>query len=92
MNHSQKLYKSLKLVYQLTITYEEKYILHFTSVTLRDILCLKQNKTVEHIHNNLMGPCEKCKMVSFASSLMKNIFEFPGRFKFPAELIFCIAF
>ena len=33
-------------------------------------------------------------MISFASSIMKNIivFSFPSRAKFPVKLIFCIVF
>ena len=38
------------------------------------------------IHHNLTVPCEKSKMLSFASSIMIKIVVFPGR------LICCIAF
>ena len=34
---------------------------------------------MEHIHNNFTVPCEKSKIVSFASLIMKNIIEpLPG--------------
>ena len=36
--------------------------------------------------------CEKSKMASFASSVTKNIVMFPCSSKFPANLIYCIAF
>ena len=45
-------------------------------------IILKQDKIVEHavaksyenIHNTLAGPCEKSKIVSFASSILKNYY------------------
>ena len=36
-------------------------------------IMLKQNKIVEHSHNTFTVPCEKSKMIFFASSIMKNI-------------------
>ena len=39
-----------------------------------------------------MVPCEKSKIVSFGSSVMKNIVLFPSRSKFPVKIICCIAF
>ena len=36
-------------------------------------IILEQNKIVEHIHNIFTVPCKKYKMVSFDSSIMKNI-------------------
>ena len=62
-------------------------------------IILKQDKIVEHavaksyenIHNTLAGPCEKSKIVSFASSIMKNnLLLLPLRF--PVKLICFIAF
>ena len=47
---------------------------------------------MEHIHNTLTVPCEKSKMVSFASSIMKNIEGPAARSKFPVKLICYIAF
>ena len=61
---------------------------------------LKQNKTMEYaltksyddIHKILTVRCEKSKMVSFASPIMKNIVAFSSRSRFPVKLICCIAF
>ena len=55
---------------------------------------LEQDKIVEHIDISLTVPCEKSKMVSFASSIMKNIVVFPSRSRFVVQLIcyICIAF
>ena len=39
-----------------------------------------------------MVPYERSKMVSFASSVMKNIIVFPPRPKFVVKLICCVAF
>ena len=39
---------------------------------------LEQNKIAEYIHNTLSVPCKKSKMVSFASSIIKNIVVFPA--------------
>ena len=38
-----------------------------------------------------MVPCEKSKMVSFASSIMEKIVVFPHRPKFLVKLICCMA-
>ena len=46
---------------------------------------------MEHIHNTFTVPCEKSKMISFASSIMKNIVV-PARSKSPVKLIYSIAF
>ena len=47
---------------------------------------------MEHIYNTLTVPCEKSKMVSFASSIMKNIAAPAVQSRFPVKLICCIAF
>ena len=47
---------------------------------------------MEHIHNTLTVPCEKSKMVSFASLIMKNIVAPAAQSRFPVKLICCIAF
>ena len=44
-------------------------------------IILDQNKTVEPIHNTLTVVFEKFKMVSLASSIMKDIFVFATRFR-----------
>ena len=51
-------------------------------------------KLYDDIHNTLTVPCEKSEMVSFASSVTKNIvvFAFRSQARFPVKLIFCIAF
>ena len=53
---------------------------------------IKSNQVVEHIHNYLIVSCKKLKIISFASSKMKNIGVFPTCFKFPVKLICCRAF
>ena len=40
---------------------------------------------MEHIHNTLTVPSEKSKMVSFASSIMKNIVAPAARYRFPVK-------
>ena len=47
---------------------------------------------MEHIHNTFIVPCERSKMVSFASSIIKSIVVFPYWSGFAANLICCIAF
>ena len=47
---------------------------------------------MEHIHNTFKVPCEKSKTISFASSVMKNIFAPSARSRFSVKLICCIAF
>ena len=47
---------------------------------------------MEHINNPLAVACEKSKMVSFASSIMKNIIVFPSQSRFAVKLIYCIGF
>ena len=49
---------------------------------------------VEKLHNTFTVPCEKYKIVSFASSKMKNIvaFSFPSWARFSLKLICCITF
>ena len=49
-------------------------------------------KLYDDIHNTFIVPCEKSKIVSFASSMMKNTVVFPGWFRFAVKLICCIAF
>ena len=44
-----------------------------------------------HFHNTLTAPCEKTKMVSFVSSIIKNIAIVPSRSRFAVKLIWCIA-
>ena len=34
---------------------------------------LEQYEIVEYINNTFTSPCKKCKMVSFSSTIMKNI-------------------
>ena len=51
---------------------------------------LKQKKKKNY--NTFTVPCEKCKTVSFASSLMKNIAEPSTISRFRVKLICCIAF
>ena len=57
---------------------------------------LKENKIVEHevanIHNTFTVPWEKSKMVSFGSSIKKNIVAHSARSRFPLKLICYIAF
>ena len=45
---------------------------------------------MEHIHNTPTVHCEKSKMASFASSIMKNTVAPPARPRFLAKLICCI--
>ena len=47
---------------------------------------------MEHIHNTFTVPCENSKMVSFASSIMKNIAVFLAQSRFPVKVICCMAF
>ena len=44
------------------------------------------------MYNTLTFPCEKSKMVSFNSSIMKNIVVFSSQSRFPVKLICSIAF
>ena len=55
-------------------------------------IILEENKIMEDIHNTLTVPCEKSRMVSFASSIMKNIVAPVAGSRFPVKLFFCIAF
>ena len=80
------------LSYKLdNFTFEESFYI--------DII-LEQNKIVEQavaksyddIHNTFTVPCEKSKMVSFASSIMKQIVAPSSRYRFPVKLICYIAF
>ena len=43
-------------------------------------------------YNTFTIPCEISKMVSSASSIMKNIVVFLSRLRFTVKLICCIAF
>ena len=45
---------------------------------------------MEYIHKTLTVPCDKCKMVSFTSSIMKNFFAPAPLSRFPIKLICCI--
>ena len=45
---------------------------------------------MEHIHNTLAVPCKKSKMVSFASSIIKNIVALAARSKL--LFLFCCFF
>ena len=49
-------------------------------------------KSYDDIHNTLTAPCEKSKIVSFASSIMKNINLLLVPLRFPVKLIYCNAF
>ena len=63
-------------------------------------IILEQNKIVEDavaksyndIHNTFTVPCEKSKMVSFTSSIMKNIIAPLSCSRFSVKLLYCIAF
>ena len=63
-------------------------------------IILKQNKIVEHavakswddVPNTLRVPCEKSKMLFFASSIMRNIVVSPSQSRVAVKLICCIAF
>ena len=60
----------------------------------------KQNKIVEQtlaksyddIHNTVTVPCEKSRIVSFVSSIMKKIVVCPDLSRLPVKLICCMAF
>ena len=47
---------------------------------------------MEHIHNTLTVHCEKSKIVSFTSSIMRNIVASSAQSRFPVNLIYWIAF
>ena len=47
---------------------------------------------MEHNYNTCTVSYEKSKMVSFASSIMKDIVVFPAQSRFTVKLICCIAF
>ena len=47
---------------------------------------------MEHAHNTFTFPCEKSKMVSFASSKMKNIVAPAAQYRFSLKLNDCIDF
>ena len=47
---------------------------------------------MEHIHKTLRFLCERSEIVSFASSIMKNIVASAARSRFPVKLICCIDF
>ena len=49
-------------------------------------------KSYDEIHNTPTVLCKKSKIVSFVSSIMKNMVVFPPRSKFPVKLICWIAF
>ena len=48
-------------------------------------------KSYDAIHNTFTVPCEKSKMASFASLIMKNIVVCSALFRFAVKLICCIA-
>lgn len=50
------------------------------------------NKLAELIYNIFTVPCEKSRIVSLTSSMMKNIFVFPARCRFPDKYNCCMAF
>ena len=60
----------------------------------------KQNKFMEQtlvksyddIHNTFIVPCEKSRIVSFVSSIMKKIVVCPALSRLLLKLICCIAF
>ena len=49
-------------------------------------------KSFDDIHNTFTVPCEKSKIVSFASSIMKQIVAPSSRSRFPVKWICCVAF
>ena len=49
-------------------------------------------KSHDDMHNTSTVPCEKSKIVSFDSSIMKSIAVCPARSRFAVKLICCIAF
>ena len=53
---------------------------------------LEKTKIMEHINNTFTVPCEKFKIVSFASSATKNIVKHSAWSRFPVKSIYCIAF
>ena len=46
----------------------------------------------QNIYNTLTIPCEKIKIVSFNSSIMRNIAVFLSQYRFPTKVICCINF
>ena len=48
-------------------------------------------KSYNDIHNTFTVAYEKSKMVSFASSIMKNVAVFSSRPRFPVKLMYYIA-
>ena len=46
----------------------------------------------DDINNTFIVPCEKPKIISFASSIMKNNIAPSSQSRFPVKLICCIAF
>ena len=77
-------------------------VLYYCIASFYTDITLKQNKIVEHavaklyndVHNTSTVPSEKSKLVSFASSILKNIvvFAFPSQARFPVKLIYWTAF
>ena len=51
------------------------------------ILCIQRN----YIYKIFMVSCEKCKTLSFISSIIKNIVIVPSLSKFAVKLIYWIA-
>ena len=49
-------------------------------------------KLSNNIYNTSAVPCEKSKMVSYGSSIIKNIVVPSARSRFPVKSIYCMAF
>ena len=49
-------------------------------------------ESYDDIHSTFTVPCEKSKMDSFVSSIMKKIVAPAARSRFPVKAIYCIAF
>ena len=97
MNYSQKLYKALKLVYQLIMFTSAPFI-----VPDFNLLSCKLDKCTfkllywvilywyyikaKQIYNTLTVPCEKSRMVSVDFSIMKNIAVIPSWSRFSVKL------
>ena len=63
-------------------------VLHLKCYMESFYIILKQKK----IHHTFPVPCKKPNIIYFASSIMKSIVVFSACFKFPINLICCIAF
>ena len=89
------------IIIESPITFDERFIVTWVPFFIPDFNLLicelhvilyhfisKQNKFT----NTFTVPCEKSKIVSFVSSIMKNIVVFPSRSEFPVKLICWFAF